>query len=100
MVSARGVLDRLMELSEEKLPADALYALRKSDTNELHIFLDKKNDAGCTTNGTNSLCTKIPLARSPSSLFRCKTEAEARIECAKAGRSVCGGCVVKLYTTY
>ncbi|CVI17439.1 conserved hypothetical protein [Agrobacterium fabacearum CFBP 5771] len=99
MASAKSVLDKLLELSE-KFPPDSLYALRESDTGELHIFLDRKNGTECTTNGTHSLCKNITLARSPNSLFRCRTEADARINCASTGRAVCGGCVVKLYTTY
>jgi hypothetical protein len=33
-------------------------------------------------------------------IFVCKNEQEAREECAKHGRKVCGTCVSHLYTTY
>ena len=78
---------------------DAYTLKRKKDTNEYHLFKGKMTEDGCTS-GQVSICKKMERDDSSGNIFACKTEDEARLECAKKGRKVCGICVSHLYETY
>ena len=39
-------------------------------------------------------------SESSGNVFACQSEDEARLECAKKGRQVCGICISHLYETY
>lgn len=54
---------------------------------------------GCTS-GNISICKMMKKEESEKNIFACKNEDEARNECARNGRDVCGVCVSNLYTTY
>lgn len=77
------------------------YTLKKNgDTDELHLFEgDMKEDGGCTS-GAKSICKKMSKEESGGNVFTCKTDDDARLKCAQAGRKVCGVCTSHLYTTY
>ena len=76
------------------------YTLKKmGDTGELHLFEGTFSEKGCIS-GSNSLCRKMDKDDSAGNVFACYSEADARIECAKIGRKVCGVCISKLYATY
>lgn len=78
------------------------YTLKKrKDTEEYHlfegIFLD--NDKCNTHQIKISVCEEMNINQSEKNIFTCKKEQEARENCAKEGRKVCGTCVSHLYTT-
>jgi hypothetical protein len=76
------------------------YTLKiKGNTKEYHLFEGEMSPTGCTS-GSQSICKKMEKKESSGNIFQCKDENEARIECAKRGREVCGTCVSHLYTTY
>lgn len=81
--------------------ATKVYTLRKKkDTEELHLFEgDMKPDGTCTA-GHKSVCQKMSFSEGTTNTFGCKSENEARLGCAQAGRAACGTCVSHLYTTY
>ena len=77
------------------------YTLKKKrETDELHLFEGDMTDGGGCTSAAKSICRKMDKADSSGNVFSCKTDKEARIKSAEAGRSVCGVCVSHLYTTY
>lgn len=81
--------------------AKIVYTLKKKkDTEELHLFEAAMNlDNSCSPE-YNSICKKMNKNESSANIFTCQTENNARIECAKIGRLVCGTCVSHLYETY
>jgi hypothetical protein len=80
-----------------------VYTLKKrGDTGELHLFeaTESKTEPGKCTPAAICVCRKMKSSESTGNFFACKDEADARKECARAGREVCGPCVSHLYTTY
>jgi len=77
---------------------DAYTLKRIKNTEELHLFKGEFTEEDCTA-GQFSLCGQISKDDSDGNIFACKTEEQARIECAKIGRKVCGTCVSNLYGT-
>lgn len=69
------------------------------ETKELHLFEGEITEKGCTS-GAASICGMMKKPDSLGNAFQCLKENEARLECAKMGRKVCGVCVSHLYTTY
>lgn len=78
---------------------DAYTLKKKNDTEEFHLFKGEMTEKGCTSINI-SICEMMQKKDSEKNIFACKTENDARIECAKIGREVCGVCVSNLYTTY
>lgn len=78
---------------------DAYTLKQMKDTDELHLFRGHFTEKACTS-GDRSLCEKMEKTSSEGNRFACKTEDEARLECARIGRQVCGTCVSNLYATY
>lgn len=72
---------------------------KKKNTGELHLFEGAMSDKSCTSNDL-SICEKMKKSDSEANIFQCFDESDARKECAKIGRAVCGICVSHLYTTY
>lgn len=81
--------------------AKVVYSLKmKKDTKEFHLFRAiPSEDNGCIPENY-SICKEMVRTDSSGNMFTCKQENEARIECAKIGRKVCGTCVSHLYETY
>lgn len=80
------------------------YTLKKhEDTGELHLFKGKMlpNDPKykCDSQGL-SICERMEKKNSSGNKFVCYDEGEARVECARIGREVCGTCVSHLYSSY
>jgi len=78
------------------------YTLKKhKESGELHLFKGKfTKDDGCTS-GDKSICQKMTKsAAATTNVFTCKDEDDARMACAKKGRTVCGTCVSHLYASY
>ena len=73
---------------------------RKNETEELHLFEGEFTEADKCTSGFKSICGMMAKADSSGNIFACLDENDARIECAKLGRKVCGVCVSHLYATY
>jgi hypothetical protein len=78
-----------------------VYTLKKEkNTDELHLFrATLNNDNTCTPERT-SICKGMELSDSEKNEFTCSSEVNARLQCAKIGRQVCGTCVSHLYSTY
>ena len=77
-----------------------LYSLGKSSSGEMHLFESRKAaDGSCHTTQARSECSKVLRSDAQSWNFTCLSESDARMGCAKIGRSVCGNCVATLYTT-
>jgi hypothetical protein len=90
----------LTNIAKDDDMAKKAYTLKKmEDTDELHLFEGTFSEEPCTS-GSNSLCRKMTKNDSAGNVFMCYPEDNARIECAKIGRKVCGVCISKLYTTY
>ena len=81
--------------------ATKAYTLKqKKETEELHLFEGEFSEPGKCSSGATSICEMMAKADSAGNVFACKNEDDARIECAKLGRKVCGVCVSHLYATY
>jgi hypothetical protein len=81
--------------------AKYVYCLKKrQDTEEKHLFKAVSNDDGTCSPENESICKKMNLKQKNEKVFSCKTEIDARLECAKIGRTVCGTCVSHLYESY
>lgn len=78
---------------------DAYTLKKKKETNEYHLFKGVMSLNGCSSE-QKSLCEMMNKSESAGNKFGCKNEDDARTECAKIGRAVCGVCVSQLYTTY
>lgn len=77
------------------------YTLKqKKETEELHLFEGEFTEPDKCTSGAKSICGMMAKADSSGNRFACLKENDARIECAKIGRKVCGVCVSHLYATY
>jgi hypothetical protein len=77
------------------------YTLKqKNGTEELHLFEGEFTESDKCTSGLMSVCEMMAKADSSGNIFACLDENDARLECAKLGRKVCGVCVSHLYTTY
>ena len=76
-----------------------VYTLKKKNTNEYHLFRATPQPDNKCLPENNSICKEMKNSDSIEIFFACKTEDEARIECAKIGRDVCGTCVSDLYLT-
>ena len=78
-----------------------VYTLKKKkDTQELHLFRATPTPDDKCTPEAKSICKGMASGDMEKNIFACKSEQEAREECAKAGRKVCGTCVSHLYETY
>nr|WP_163503602.1 hypothetical protein [Halomonas socia] len=80
------------------------YTLKvNEDTGEQHLFkgemLPRDPKYKCSSQRL-SICEKMKKENSSGNKFGCLNEDEARIECAKIGREVCGTCVSHLYASY
>lgn len=80
------------------------YTLKKhKETNELHLFkgemTPQDKEHKCSSR-QKSICRKMDKSENMGNVFSCATEQEARDQCAKLGRRVCGICVSDLYATY
>lgn len=72
--------------------------LKRKDTGVLHLFHSRLNGNACLVQSPHiSICHRMSLNESESTVFSCEDEDTARIECAKLGRVVCGTCVSNLY---
>lgn len=81
--------------------AKVVYTLkRKRDTEELHLFEAVPTEDNKCTPKNKSICNKMSKDESSGNAFACQSEDNARIECTKLGRKVCGICVSHLYETY
>lgn len=80
------------------------YTLKRSGkTEELHLFegdLTPNNKDHKCTSDTKSICEGMLKSDSSGNVFACKTEHDARMECAALGRKVCGVCISHLYASY
>jgi hypothetical protein len=78
-----------------------VYCLKKKkDTEELHLFeANPTIDNKCMPK-EDSICKKMRKNESSENIFSCKSIEDARTQCAKIGRKVCGICVSHLYETY
>jgi hypothetical protein len=78
------------------------YTLKKfGETDEHHLFECKMSqDKKTCSPVAKSLCKGMSKEDGVTNVFIGKEESEARAQCAKVGRSVCGNCVSQLYTTY
>lgn len=77
------------------------YTLKqKKETEELHLFEGEFTEPGKCNSGATSICGMMAKVDSARNVFTCLNENDARIECAKIGRKVCGVCVSHLYATY
>lgn len=80
------------------------YTLKKhKETAELHLFegdMTPNNPDHKCTSGALSVCEKMKKVQSEKNIFACATEQEARDQCAKLGRKVCGICVSHLYADF
>jgi len=74
--------------------------IQKDETDELHLFEGKYTEPKKCTVTSTSVCRKMVKTEKDRIVFACQNEDEARLECAKLGRKVCGVCVSHLYTTY
>jgi hypothetical protein len=79
---------------------EAISAFQKEGTEETHLFKGRFEAGGRCTADRKSICQKMERADSDGRAFACKSDADARVACAKLGRAVCGTCVSSLYTTY
>lgn len=79
-----------------------LYSLiEMKNTGELHLFESGKSLAlGVCMKEKDSICGRMTISDKVRIIFECKNEDDARLECAKIGRAVCGTCVSHLYATY
>ncbi|MDB9702878.1 hypothetical protein OAA86_02135 [Rhodospirillales bacterium] len=79
-----------------------LYNLKKQkESEEFHLFKAKYNNKDKCEADPKPICTKMRKGDAAGKdKFSCKNEDEARMECAREGRAVCGNCVIRLYTTY
>ena len=82
------------------MDTDAYTLKQKNETEELHLFLGKHTEPNKCTSDSTSICKMMLKTDSHGNIFACKNENDARIECAKLGRKVCGVCVSHLYATY
>ena len=77
-----------------------VYCLKERiKSGELRLFEATPNTNGCVPH-KSSICKKMSLAETENMIFSCLDENNARLECAKQGRKVCGTCVSSLYATY
>lgn len=78
-----------------------VYTLKKKkDTEELHLFRAKPAPDNKCTPEKESICKRMEKSESSENVFACQSEDEARKECAKIGRKVCGICISHLYESY
>ena len=90
------LMDEMNDLLENEL-----YSLTKrKDTQEYHIFLNKKKGETCQFVEKQSICTRMEASQSDGHRFVCRDEKYTRAECAKLGREVCGTCVSHLYADF
>lgn len=82
------------------MSVDAYILKQKKETEELHLFRGTFTAENRCTSEAISICGKMQKSESAGNKFACKTEDEARRECADIGRQVCGICVSHLYETY
>ncbi|WP_404380981.1 hypothetical protein [Caenispirillum salinarum] len=81
--------------------ADIVYTLKEmAETEELHLFEATPAPDGKCTPKPKSICGAMKKGDSVANKFACKDEDDARMECARIGRDVCGNCVRHLYATY
>lgn len=79
----------------------ALYTLvKRKQSGELHLFESVINDdSKCEATSNLSVCSAMNINQKGEAVFTCLVEDDARKECAKVGRAVCGNCVKNLYAT-
>lgn len=78
-----------------------VYTLKKKkDTEELHLFRATPAPDNKCIPESQSICKKMDKNESSENRFACQSETDARLECAKIGRQVCGTCVSHLYESY
>ncbi|NBG93658.1 hypothetical protein FEZ21_20270 [Pseudomonas sp. 9.1(2019)] len=81
--------------------AKVVYTLKKrTDTEEVHIFTATPVPEDKCRPANKSICRKMDLSETESTLQACMSERTARVKAAEIGRSVCGPCVSHLYETY
>ena len=78
---------------------DAYTLKEDNSTGEYHLFKGKFTEENKCTSTQSSICKGMDKSESAANIFSCLDEDEARIECAKIGREVCGTCVSDLYKT-
>ena len=77
---------------------ETVYTLKENkNTNEYHLFKATMNLDNKCTPSLNSICKEMSKDNSKGNKFACLNEKDARLECAKIGRKVCGTCVSNLY---
>lgn len=78
-----------------------IYILKKrKNTEELHLFRGIPISEKACISRNESLCEAMHKSEGIEDIFNNTPEIEARKECAKIGRAVCGNCVKSLYATY
>jgi hypothetical protein len=78
-----------------------VYSLKRDrETEELHLFRAVPTEENKCKPEEESICGKMQKSESIENKISCLPENEARLECAKIGRQVCGTCVSNLYSTY
>ena len=81
-----------------------VFALKKNgDSEEYHLFyaeLTQSQPQRKCRPQHKSICKGMASSDSTENKFACYSEDEARLECARIGREVCGTCVSHLYASY
>ncbi|MCJ8331446.1 MAG: hypothetical protein MJH11_15895 [Lentisphaeria bacterium] len=76
--------------------------LKKSGTDELHLFPSKKNDENKCIKAKSSICRKALLDDCEKVVYlnNCRDKNDTRELCASYGEPVCAACISALYATY
>jgi hypothetical protein len=86
---------------KRNIDEDAYSFYKYRETEEIHIYKGKfTSDTECNANRI-SICGKVnKVTEDTVRVISCLNEEEARRKAAEIGRTVCGGCVSHLYSSY
>ena len=90
----------LKDVRQAQKPTKVYTARKRKDTEEIHLFEGTMVALNKCTTGDVSACGGMGKSEGVATQFQCKGAKDARLECARIGRAVCGTCVSTLYTTY